>query len=122
MDILEELQANLEKATKEPSKQPKPGSDIRRADVPPAGGAWLVEVPRKTYWGKTHGVEFRNGFGLLDVDVPDAIFIIHRLETDFHYRVSALDARLADKKRLEFSKQQRPKPSGNEALMKPGGL
>lgn len=122
MNELEALRADLHKATTEPAKQPKPGADIRRADVPPKGGAWLVEVPRAEYWGMCHGVQIRNGFGLLDVDEPDAIFRVHRLEHDFGYRLTALDARLADKARLEFAKQERPKASGIETLMKPGNI
>lgn len=123
MDILESIKARMEQAVKEPSKQPKPGEDIRRADIPPKGGAWLIETPRKDYWGKgAHNIEIRNGFGLVEADWPEAVFLVHRLENDFKYKVTALDSRLADKMRLEFSRQQKPKPSGNEGLMKPGGL
>jgi hypothetical protein len=122
MDILEQLKANVERAVSEPPKAPKPGSDIRRADIPPKGGAWLIETPRLEYWGACHGVQFRNGMGILDVDEPDAIFRAHRLEHDHHYKVTALDSRLADKFREQFSKQQKPKASGIETLMKPGNI
>ena len=51
MNILEQLKTDVQKATTEPPKAPKPGSDIRRADIPPKGGAWLIETPRKRVLG-----------------------------------------------------------------------
>ena len=60
---------------------------IARKDRPPDGGAWLVTTPNDEYAGKTCGIQFQGGIGIVDVERPNAEPIVHKLEHDFGYTV-----------------------------------
>lgn len=70
---------------------------MTRDDMPEPGGAWIVRAPLETYTGRTAGVSFTNGWGVVYADLPDSVRKVHQLENDFHYVVKAVDAQtLAD--------------------------
>ena len=62
-------------------------SKIVRKDHPDKGGGFIVKMPRE-WTGERMGVNFRNGFGVIDEEHPQCDYLAHWMEADYGYQVA----------------------------------
>lgn len=89
---IEALEAQLqenEPSTRLQYKQDAPSLMVR-PDNPGSGGGWVITTPTP-YNGATYGINFANGYGIVDVELPGADLLVTRLVGDFGYQAHALN-------------------------------
>jgi hypothetical protein len=85
-----------------------PSSVITREDNPGENGGWVVEARNKAYSGMTCGVQFTGGLAIVDVAFPDSEKVVHKLEHEFEYAVTALDEQELNDARREIAMGNNP--------------
>ena len=107
--------------------------EVRREDNPGEGGGWVIKTPDQTrfdkktgktkqvfYSGTTAGIRFVNNYGFVYTSRKGADLIVHRLEHDFGYTVSALGKEAMGEFRNKFdSMQPTEDKTGMEKLAQP---